>query len=330
MRNARLLDGRLVDLLAEDGRWTRIGEALAADGADELDAEARLVDAAARRLPPASRRLAHGREAALERVGHADRRHSRLGRAEADPHRRGRLRARARDRALVGRAGHALHSRACRRLRRERGDGARAPAAARRDGPPLHRAGDRVPAGRHLRARRRRGTARARAPARRRLRRRDPALRADVRARAEGGSSRVRAREAVLAPDRRALRRDGRPELALPRGDGRRHREVRARRPRHRVALHGDGLVRAVLLVEAARVPAPRRHQHRRQSVRELADPGAARRLSEAARLRAAEGAARRGRQRLARQRRDHGSLVSARAAPTWSRPRRSRCTSRT
>ena len=31
MRNARLLDGRLVDLAAEDGRWSRIGESLAVD-----------------------------------------------------------------------------------------------------------------------------------------------------------------------------------------------------------------------------------------------------------------------------------------------------------
>ncbi len=52
--------------------------------------------------------------------------------------------------------------------------------------------------------------------------------------------------------------------------------------------------------------------QHRRQPVRELADPGPARRLPEAARLRAAEGAARRRRQRLARQRRDHGPVVPA------------------
>ena len=44
---------------------------------------------------------------------------------------------------------------------------------------------------------------------------------------------------------------------------------------------------------------------------RQLADPGPARHVSEAARLRAAEGAARRGRQRLARQRRDHGSWYS-------------------
>ena len=43
VRNARLMDGRLVDLLAQDGRWTRIGESLAADGAQELDAAARLV-----------------------------------------------------------------------------------------------------------------------------------------------------------------------------------------------------------------------------------------------------------------------------------------------
>src|SRR3954452_20477642 len=66
--------------------------------------------------------------------------------------------------------------------------------------------------------------------------------------------------------------------------------------------LHRGGLVRAVLLVEAARLSAPRRDQRRRQPVRELAHPGPPRRLPEAPRLRAAEGAARRGRQRLARQ----------------------------
>jgi cytosine deaminase len=43
VRNARLFDGRLVDLAAEGGRWTRIGELLAADGADEIDAEGRLA-----------------------------------------------------------------------------------------------------------------------------------------------------------------------------------------------------------------------------------------------------------------------------------------------
>src|SRR3954462_10751895 len=43
VRNARLLDGRLADLLAQDGRWTAIGEDVALDGADELDAEGRLV-----------------------------------------------------------------------------------------------------------------------------------------------------------------------------------------------------------------------------------------------------------------------------------------------
>src|SRR5437763_388884 len=43
VRNARLLDGRLVDLLAQDGRWTVIGEDVAADGAQELDADGRLV-----------------------------------------------------------------------------------------------------------------------------------------------------------------------------------------------------------------------------------------------------------------------------------------------
>jgi cytosine deaminase len=43
VRNARLLDGRLVDLLADAGHWTRIGEAVEADGAEELDVEGRLV-----------------------------------------------------------------------------------------------------------------------------------------------------------------------------------------------------------------------------------------------------------------------------------------------
>src|SRR5581483_277454 len=93
------------------------------------------------------------------------------------------------------------------------------------------------------------------------------------------------------------------------------------RRQGHRVALHRDGLVRAVLLVDAARLPAPRRHQRRRQPVRELAHPGAPRPLSEAPRVRPAEGAARRGRQRLPRQRRDHGPVVLAREG----RPRRRR-----
>src|SRR5205823_11263288 len=43
VRNARLLDGRLVALAAEGGRWTRIGGALDARGALELDAAGRLV-----------------------------------------------------------------------------------------------------------------------------------------------------------------------------------------------------------------------------------------------------------------------------------------------
>src|SRR5581483_11125084 len=42
-RNARLLDGRLVDLAAEDGRWTRIGEDLGIEAAHVVDADARLV-----------------------------------------------------------------------------------------------------------------------------------------------------------------------------------------------------------------------------------------------------------------------------------------------
>ncbi len=45
IRNARLLDGSLVDLLADDHRWTRIGTDLAADGATEIDAEGRLATA---------------------------------------------------------------------------------------------------------------------------------------------------------------------------------------------------------------------------------------------------------------------------------------------
>jgi cytosine/creatinine deaminase len=43
VRHARLLDGRLVDLLARDGRWTKIDAELAADGVETLDAEGRLV-----------------------------------------------------------------------------------------------------------------------------------------------------------------------------------------------------------------------------------------------------------------------------------------------
>ena len=43
IRNARLLDGSLVDLFADDHRWTRIGADLSADGATEIDAEGRLV-----------------------------------------------------------------------------------------------------------------------------------------------------------------------------------------------------------------------------------------------------------------------------------------------
>src|SRR6185437_1071847 len=45
VRNARLLDGHLVDLAAEDGRWVRIGEALDTDADAVLDAEGRLVTA---------------------------------------------------------------------------------------------------------------------------------------------------------------------------------------------------------------------------------------------------------------------------------------------
>ena len=45
VRNARLLDGGLVDLFADDHRWTRIGADLAADGATEIDAEGRLATA---------------------------------------------------------------------------------------------------------------------------------------------------------------------------------------------------------------------------------------------------------------------------------------------
>src|SRR5437870_7802266 len=43
VRNARLEDGRVVDLAAADGRWTRIDGRLDADGVQELDAVGRLV-----------------------------------------------------------------------------------------------------------------------------------------------------------------------------------------------------------------------------------------------------------------------------------------------
>jgi cytosine/creatinine deaminase len=43
VRNARLLDGRLVDLAAEGGRWVRIGPDLPADVVETIDADGRLV-----------------------------------------------------------------------------------------------------------------------------------------------------------------------------------------------------------------------------------------------------------------------------------------------
>jgi cytosine deaminase len=43
VRNARLADGRIVDLAAAGGRWTHVGESAASDGAQELDAGGRLV-----------------------------------------------------------------------------------------------------------------------------------------------------------------------------------------------------------------------------------------------------------------------------------------------
>jgi cytosine/creatinine deaminase len=43
VRNARLLDGSIVDLRAEDGRWTRIGAGVEADAFEVLDVEGRLV-----------------------------------------------------------------------------------------------------------------------------------------------------------------------------------------------------------------------------------------------------------------------------------------------
>jgi cytosine/creatinine deaminase len=43
VRNARLLDGSVVDLRAEDGRWTRIGADVEADAFEVLDVEGRLV-----------------------------------------------------------------------------------------------------------------------------------------------------------------------------------------------------------------------------------------------------------------------------------------------
>jgi cytosine deaminase len=43
VRNARLVDGRLVDLAAESGRWTRIEDSIPCDGALELEADGRLA-----------------------------------------------------------------------------------------------------------------------------------------------------------------------------------------------------------------------------------------------------------------------------------------------
>ena len=43
VRNARLLDGSVVDLRAEDGRWTRIGADVEGDAFEVLDVEGRLV-----------------------------------------------------------------------------------------------------------------------------------------------------------------------------------------------------------------------------------------------------------------------------------------------
>jgi len=45
IRNARLLDGALVDLAADGGRWTKIAPELAVDAEHELDAAGRLVTA---------------------------------------------------------------------------------------------------------------------------------------------------------------------------------------------------------------------------------------------------------------------------------------------
>jgi cytosine deaminase len=42
-RNARLADGRIVDLAADGGRWTRIAGSIPRDGAQELDADGRLA-----------------------------------------------------------------------------------------------------------------------------------------------------------------------------------------------------------------------------------------------------------------------------------------------
>jgi cytosine deaminase len=43
VRNARLLDGRLVDLAADGGRWVRIGESVGLDASNVVDADGRLV-----------------------------------------------------------------------------------------------------------------------------------------------------------------------------------------------------------------------------------------------------------------------------------------------
>ena len=45
VRNAHLLDGRLVDLAVEDGRFTRIGSSLELDASTTIDAAGRLLTA---------------------------------------------------------------------------------------------------------------------------------------------------------------------------------------------------------------------------------------------------------------------------------------------
>ena len=130
VRDARLLDGRLLDIAVEGARFTRIGPSLDLDAANVIDAEGRLVTAplvdchlhldasltAGRPRFNESGTLIEGIEVWGELKPTL---------TEQDVFERAQ-----RDRPLVRRPGDALDPRARRRLGRERRDGARAPARA--------------------------------------------------------------------------------------------------------------------------------------------------------------------------------------------------------
>ena len=91
VRNARLLDGRLLDIAVEGTRFARIGPSLDLDAAKAIDAEGRLVTAP---LVDCHLHLDASLTAgtsAIQRERDADRGDPGLGRAEADADRAGRL-----------------------------------------------------------------------------------------------------------------------------------------------------------------------------------------------------------------------------------------------